>query len=107
LVQTDFNGQQQSYSPLSTVCSNQSSEPVVFPNPFTNQLRIQPGNDADYAELTLFGAEGRKIINLNAELTGLDLEIDLRPYQLTPGIYFLRFVMGKKTFIQKLTLRND
>lgn len=107
LVQTDFNGQQQSYSPLSTVCSNQSSEPVVYPNPFTNYLRIQVGNDTDTAELTLLGAEGRKIMNLNAELTGLDLEIDLRPYQLTSGIYFLRIVMGKKTFIQKLTLRND
>lgn len=60
----------------------------VFPNPFTGQLHIEPGNFSGESSLILMGVDGRLIHSQVPAESNVDLS------HLAPGIYFLTLNSG-------------
>lgn len=80
-----------------------STEPIVYPNPFTNEVRVSFGANVENVNVKIFSAEGRFITNKNYSVNGVELELDLST--LSNGLYFLKFeaenVKGTSKVIKK------
>lgn len=80
-----------------------STEPIVYPNPFTDLVRVSFGANVDIVNIKIFSANGRFIANKNYPVNGVELELDLST--LATGLYFIKFegenVKGTSKVIKK------
>lgn len=65
-----------------------SDEPIVYPNPFINRLKVYVGNLDEKVNASVYGWNGGLITNVNRIPRRGEIELDL-PY-LPTGIYFLK-----------------
>jgi hypothetical protein len=71
----------------------------VYPNPFTNQIKIQ--SSLPNYSIEVFNILGNRVYQMDNQQE--NSEIDLG--NLSPGIYFLKLESGDKRYTQKLTKR--
>ncbi len=66
-----------------------SSNPVFYPNPFTNRVKVSFGTNVDRVSVQVFTSNGRMIRNQIYNVNGVELELDLA--ELAAGLYFVKF----------------
>jgi hypothetical protein len=80
-----------------------STEPVVYPNPVTDLVRVSFGTNIDEVNIKIFSADGRFIVNKIYQVNGIELELDFST--LATGLYFIKFegknVKGTSKVIKK------
>lgn len=80
-----------------------STEPIIYPNPFTDLVRISFGANVGNIWVKIFSANGRFIANKSYPVNGVELELDLST--LATGLYFIKFegenVKGTSKVIKK------
>ena len=69
----------------------------VYPNPFTNEIRIDLGNEAADMHVSLFDACGRLVIEKKMNSSDVISTSDL-----SHGFYFVRVVIGGHTLMRKM-----
>ena len=83
----------------------------IFPNPASNYLTVNYSSAvAGKVKMTLMDVTGKEVAKLHDSQTMSgkhQIFIDLLPYSLGAGIYFLEMELnGKQEFSQKLILTN-
>lgn len=80
-----------------------STDPVVYPNPFTDLVKVSFGANVKDVEIYIFSANGKLVKNRMYNVNGVELELDLS--NLAPGLYFIKFegktVKGTSKVIKK------
>ena len=66
-----------------------STEPLIYPNPFTDVVRVSFGANVEKVEVHIFSASGRFVKSEMYAVSGVELELDLSA--LAAGLYFIRF----------------
>jgi hypothetical protein len=85
-----------SYSPSVGIADQKHNHVAVYPNPFTNMLKIQAKGKI---RVTMFDLLG-KILILQ---TGSD-EVHIMRNELTPGVYLLQIDLDSKTIYKKVSI---
>ena len=79
------------------VVADNAPEPVIFPNPFHDELTLEVNND-NYRSLAVFDLMGR--IVLQQALTGNKIKINAQ--NISPGVYYIRLSNEHETVIKKI-----
>jgi hypothetical protein len=94
LKQVDLDGAVEFFNVIYANCGNVAGEPVVFPNPSSNDFTIDfsGAEMKGDVQLSILNTEGKEISN-----RGINLEEGVNTYQinnmeLQPGIYYLKIV---------------
>lgn len=66
-----------------------SEEPVAYPNPFTDFVKINFGTTVEEITISIFSSHGQLIRNEKHQVNGVELELDLST--LPTGSYFIKF----------------
>jgi hypothetical protein len=107
LRQTDFDGKNETFSPVSVICSSSEIADInMYPNPFKGELIIKYSNLSEgIAEVKVYDMMGKMILNHSIEIsTGSnDYILDLR--DMADGLYNVEFTSGNTRFHQKM-LKN-
>ncbi len=100
LKQVDFDGRF-SYSEIEVVEVKRSKEAVLIsPNPVKDQFQLSwNAKDDVFADLQLFGRDGRLIQVLKSGIAQGIHPIDLSKFNLAPGIYMLRLQSSEGTIL--------
>lgn len=107
LMQTDFNGQFEIFSPVAATCVTKDIDVIsIYPNPASDVLNIRMD----------VGADDKGIINVHNSLGQVVRTITVQPYKgqniytvdvsdLSYGQYFISFAMDNKNYpVQKLVV---
>ena len=76
----------------------------IYPNPTTNQLNLHFTEKTNFDYRFQFIDLSGKVIfsqNINAQQHALDL----KPFNLTPGMYFVKIMTDNQSFVQKLLIK--
>lgn len=96
LIQTDFDGNTETYDAISVLCDESTQEVLCYPNPCTNQLIVALQNiESEQGSIILRDISGRQIIYL--ELGSIDFETNTFIIELSDiasGVYSLEFRTG-------------
>ncbi len=99
-IKSGVNSLQGRYPPqLENVPTVDEFEVFIFPNPAKEFLNFQVLNDALLTEVQIMDASGRILYSDLPKGASLDIHL------LPEGVYFLRFVAGEQSCIQKLLIR--
>lgn len=85
------------YSPTYKVFVGDAGTVIVYPNPFTSEIRIVTGDNSNTWHAELIDAVGRIIV----AKTGVG-SITIPTGTLLPGVYFIRYQKGDFKLMQKL-----
>ncbi len=66
-----------------------SDEPIVYPNPFTDFVKISFGTNVEEVVINIFALNGRLIQSEKHQVNGAELELDLTV--LATGLYYIKF----------------
>ncbi len=104
LRQVDFDGQYE-YSEMKTVLiPNEPSILLVYPNPSKGRFHIQvPEISSEEANLQLMDSKGQRIWERRV-LTSSSTNIMFAEEELTPGIYFLKFLAGHQAITKRVVI---
>jgi hypothetical protein len=107
LVQTDFNGQTETFSPVAVTCSSRPVDVVsVYPNPAQNELNINvnlTGND--HGTLVVYNHLGQQVFTrtINADKGFNNYTLDVSGF--AAGQYFVNINLGSRVLpVQKLVI---
>jgi len=107
LVQTDFNGQTETFSPVAVTCSSRPVDVVsVYPNPAQNELNINvnlTGND--HGTLVVYNHLGQQVLTrtINADKGFNNYTLDVSGF--AAGQYFVNINLGSRVLpVQKLVI---
>ncbi len=110
LRQTDFDGNEQMYQPISVNCtSSQSSEEdfIILNNPASSEAFLWvKGKEKTNYRLCVFDATGRQLLNKNIELQVSPYTLPLETQTLSNGVYLVAWmstthIMTKPLIINK------
>jgi len=91
LIQTDFNGMQEIYGPVSVNCSNDAAKVSVYPNPFIEKVVISFSDGVpENGRIILADSKGSVIYQFDytsEDVTRSGFTIDMTAFRA--GIYFL------------------
>ncbi|MFS4493151.1 reprolysin-like metallopeptidase [Maribacter sp. 2308TA10-17] len=80
-----------------------SKDPVVYPNPFDDEVNVFFSDTVEQVEVQVFNANGRFIRKGSYQVNGNDLKLDLSG--LSAGLYFIQFnaknIMGTTKVIKR------
>lgn len=97
---TTFTGQA-NYSLTVNLCTNISKKyentSNIFPNPFSNELKIGLDNYLGSFEVSVFNVTGEEILSLKGE----GEYVTLNTSEIKQGIYFIKVVTSEKTILYK------
>jgi len=97
LKMTDADGHY-TYSTIVTLTNNGNSTVSIYPNPASDVVYINAGNDLLYSQAGLYDANGRLLQTIL--ITTIPQAINVQP--LTKGLYVLKFANGTtEKFIKK------
>ncbi|MCC6762666.1 MAG: T9SS type A sorting domain-containing protein [Chitinophagaceae bacterium] len=85
------------YSPTYKVFVGDAATVIVYPNPFTNEIRIVTGDLTNSWQVELIDALGRVLVSKTA-IGSLNIPAGTLP----PGMYFIRYKKGDQQFTQKM-----
>jgi hypothetical protein len=66
-----------------------SDEPIVYPNPFIDFVKISFGTNVEDVVINIFALNGRLIQSKKHQVNGAELELDLTV--LATGLYYIKF----------------
>jgi autotransporter-associated beta strand protein len=108
LVQVDFDGNQEIFGPISSLCENKQDYIKLFPNPISDQGTIVLVSSDNYSnsELVVTDLGGRvvwsKLINLSSGVTSIPSNF----LNFKTGVYVIRLVGYEDTFIPLKWIKN-
>ncbi len=107
LKQVDFDGQTETFNPISVICTSKEHSMTVFPNPASHSVTISlSGYDFENATLNLLSSNGKLVhqIIVSENETVMNMELDLRNF--AQGVYLLQWIDGAgKTEMKKLIVQ--
>ncbi len=99
LVQTDLNGVEKIYGPVSVSCEAESSGVAVFPNPVRGEFTVEVISDvALEAEIQVSEISGKIVLRKEVKLQQGRNHFSLDEAGLANGGYMVRIVCEDKTF---------
>ncbi|HKR06766.1 MAG TPA: PKD domain-containing protein [Bacteroidia bacterium] len=105
LKQTDYNGNFK-YSNIIAIkreIMNSSGVEFIYPNPISDQLNIVLSRELkDPLSVSLYDIHGKKIFNSNITPEQYQVNINLKPFNLSGGMYLIYVVADEKMYSQKL-----
>jgi hypothetical protein len=88
-----------------TDLSHAIDKPLIFPNPATNQTRINFNFELPQSvHLRIIDALGQEVLGLHTEKTQGPTALFISLDSLPRGLYFIQMVWEKQTFVSKLVL---
>jgi hypothetical protein len=104
LKQTDFNGKNETFNPVSVICSSSETVDIsMYPNPFKGELIIEYSNLIEgTAVVKVYNMMGKMILNYSIEVSNgsNDYIVDLR--DMAVGLYNVEFTSGDTHYHQKM-----
>ncbi len=94
LIQTDFNGAEKSYGPVSVSCKGKENEMTVFPNPTKGSftVEISSSENLDNAVIQLYDIAGKLISNRIAQVVEGSNQFSYEGLDLQMGTYIVKLV---------------
>ncbi len=80
-----------------------ATNPLVYPNPFTDRLNISFGKVVAEIKVMVYAANGRLVKNKKYSVKGTELEIDVS--ELPVGMYFMKYISEEVTGTAKVIKR--
>jgi hypothetical protein len=107
LKQTDFDGRNETFSPVSVICSSAETTDIgLYPNPFKNELIIQYSNlNQGKAQVKVYDMMGNIIVTRDVEVSPGNDNYILDLHTMADGLYNVEFTSGNTSFHQKM-LKN-
>jgi PKD repeat protein len=104
LKQLDYNGNYK-YSNVIGIKRELKNSGIefIYPNPVGDQLNIVLNKELKgQISVSLYDMRGRKVFNSTISPEDYQVNINLKPYNLSEGMYVLNIVAGEEVFSQKL-----
>jgi PKD repeat protein len=105
LKQIDFNGNFK-YSHVIAVrreIPNNSGVQFIYPNPLSDELNIILNTERrNKLSVALYDIRGKKLFNKNFSPENYAVNIDLKPFDLSQGMYLIYIIADGEIFSQKL-----
>jgi hypothetical protein len=104
LKQTDFDGKNETFSPVSVICSSAKTNDIsMFPNPFKSELIIQYSDlNQGKAQVKVYDMMGKIIADRNVEVSQGNDNYILDLHNMADGLYNVEFTSGDTHYHQKV-----
>lgn len=104
LKQTDLNGEA-SYSQVRFVQGNDLGQLVVYPNPFSQYLKLSLGNGTTTqlpVLVQVMTLKGKQILHVRGNITEVQKALNVQIHRWTSGTYLLKLMVGGKQYLSKI-----
>jgi hypothetical protein len=96
LIQTDFNGTEVIYGPISVSCANASNGMVVFPSPNNGNFTVEISTDETLndSELVIIDVAGKIVSKRNINILSGKTQAIFQNQELQAGTYIIELISG-------------
>ncbi len=106
LVQVDFDGQNETYGPVSSQCESKENSITVYPNPSDNDFVVVLNSlsDSNAANIELIDLNGRVVISRSMQITTGQNSVHFKNTQLDPGSYIVKASGTSETYAHRILI---